>query len=165
MKQQMQNLIYSVACKDLTFGCEIKYPDWDTDEKIIEANMNKGIINYTKGDWLFLVGGEETLKEGIEVIGHPVMFGDIVDSFTPYQFAELNHYLPKLARLWLSCESKSDKYTALRTSLNELMEGEWEKELKNNTIGAKGTGTCTVTEFPKKKEVKELFEFLLSLNL
>ena len=50
----------------------------------------------------------------------------------------------------------------LTTSLNQMAEGEWETDTYKK---CEGLQELTVFQYPKDKAVKDLFEFLLSLNL
>lgn len=181
MKQQLEKIIDKIADRELKFGCVVKTRQY--------AHLGEMMIvkadNIRDGDYQVMCDNSlfYQRKRDMEVIGHPVNIGDVLEKMKNGDFAPCNdidcsilsHY-EELLRLWEKCGYK--------TNLNEILEGEWEcdcniEKIRNGCwrvyydgekhsehslrIGA--INMAKQFEFPKNKAHKDLIKFLIDLKL
>lgn len=161
MKQQIEQLIDSLADKSLTFGCRI-LNDVDVEEKIIMASYHE-----LKGYWKIKTDGTATMFRYVEgwrnnditVLGHPILIGDVLErivsrvSSDPYYNDD---DICMLVQAWQEC--------GLKKSLQEIIEASgWDttEEFKNSM----STHCGGANQILKDPNARALIEFLLSLNL
>lgn len=179
MKQQIEQLIDSLADKSLTFGCRLRGKEGG--KVYICIGHYQNYIDYLD------LGSEHVpsthcsieswnLKHHFEILGHPILIGDVLErvskkynAFSSKGIADCRSYFQQLTDLWWEC--------GFTKSLQEIFEEcEWEEVrnlcMKHGTSRFTLEGcTCKAKKnkplitVPKDQNIKALFEFLLSLDL
>lgn len=144
MKQQIEQLIDRLASKELTFGCRVSVY---SGEPTLEAVLCKHNID----DWVN-VGAK---RKSFKILGHPILIGDVLEKIDFLNVTQTKILLLIVA--WKKCGASK--------FLQEIFaECEWEVhhcfEATEN-----GPKHKPDVEVPKQKPHRELFEFLLQLNL
>jgi hypothetical protein len=108
---------------------------------------------------------EDKLFQGITVLGHPILIGDVLEKMKAKNFSLISpSVFTKLVSEWYLC--------GYSKSLQEIVESGWEEVDCNNCricVGATDDGErCPKCRYPEKvlkPEVEALLEFIKSLNL
>lgn len=143
MQQKTENLIKSLARKDLTFGCKFLYGGEVS--TVLSYNGAGSLIYYKKDCNNTSNTCSNNDRKFGEIIGHQVYIGDVLEKIGVLKYGL---GLIDFVKLWEKC--------GFTKSLQEIFEeAEWSVDRIDGTV----------QEIPKNKALKELFEFLLSLGL
>lgn len=174
MKQQVEDLISRLASKELTLGCRVEREGAGrkTDRYLgtLIAISDSGF--YVQWDGLDAPAlNRDTHK--LVSLGHPILIGDVLEKLEEHfawgyretskkALASTTKYedktVAKLWRLWKACGG-ADK------SLQEIVaDTEWAPEQQPNGQPSHVIGSMILL-VPKQKPIRDLFEFLLPLNL
>lgn len=164
MKHQIEQLIDRLADKTLSFGCilRIKGEKYIFSRSIVEADCLMSQVDLIKVDEPSRLLHVPTVYEATdrvfkpgEILGHPILLGDVADHVCIEDGG--GGALALLTIYWKKCGA--------RKSLQEIFDrAEWEEfECHiNNDL-------CSMHRFhglaPKQKEIRELFELLLTLKI
>ena len=163
-KQNCQELIDRLSDKSLTRNCVIQQADgykWDIlgEHVLGKAPTGKYIMfHHFSGDVIF----NEPIREGETILGHPIYLHDVLAKISAENYDGGNKGFV-LQQKWAPLD--------FTRSLQEILEGaEWEVDLaalQECCCGAhERCPICELpTQIPKDPNVRNLFQFLLDLNL
>ena len=171
MKQQIEQLIEKLSDKSLTFGCRVGYTGGG--EEIKYYGKVSRVVKWEQDELRYIIYYDESnnsedfeafrskksLESNYKILGHPILIGDVLERMDEGAHEEaieiLYHQkdILKLCFLWSKC--------GLTKSLQEIYsECEWIAEDPNDSLNV-----VAYLIIPKQKAHRELFLFLLSLNL
>ena len=85
IEEKIEAIYNQIANKELSFGCKVKWFDWNLHkfielEEFNDTHRNYWYIDLNK-DWMLLdeLMSEDFFNETTEIIWHPVMIGDVLD--------------------------------------------------------------------------------------
>jgi len=169
MKKQIEQLIDSLADKSLTFGCRVKARGEEyvfMYENYMDNKKRQFNRLYRQEENLYLEVNEEA---DYQILGHPILIGDVLERLWQDGSASI-HFNSE------QCRSLCDtwRWLGFTKSLKEMVnEVEWveDEAIKEAYLaGVRASGgvidnLAPLWQVPKQKHHRELFEFLLSLNL
>lgn len=177
MKQDIENLIDRLASKELTFGCKVitgrdyrlYKPENGPHHGIPpqgKISIDIGIIVSESDDRFYCVNDTHKAPwhtpdkdvDSMKILGHPVLIGDVLAHMWKDWKGTYNDTVLPLVDAWGK--------VGLSKSLQEIFdETEWEEVEALRATYASGHEEVIMVQVPKQKPHRELFEFLLTLNL
>lgn len=192
MREEIEQLIDRLASKELTFGRDLE-DKYDLSRWIYLGSSKTAINGVLVGGHVFLCSAESPRVtkelqpsdlEAFVILGHEIHLHDVlgkIDQEKVYRFEkdlfDGSHAQYKIVWLWSKC--------GFAKSLNQILsDAEWEEEracghfpCQSKVCGAKEcrsqvtggevlcSGNKTVFLVPKQPHIRELFNFLLQLDL
>ena len=165
MKNEIEQLIDRLADKTLSFGCilRIKGEKYIFSRSIVEADCLMSQVDLIKVDEPSRLLHIPTVYEATdrvfnpgEILGHPILLGDVADHVCIEDGGV--GALALLTIYWKKCGA--------RKSLQSIFDrAEWEEEeILRMTFGS-GHEEVLIGLVPKQKEIRSLFELLLTLKI
>lgn len=152
LKKKADALLDYLANKELSFGCEVKMKDLKEHCIMHICGKIGDQICITTNDGDQFGGGSCDIScEFEEVIGHPVMIGDVLQEVVCKGSSRLTVALVDLVCLWRPCDFSK--------SLNEM----FNSEIGENDCDKNGDYPGWERYSFKDENVQALFEFLWSL--
>lgn len=167
-KTEAEALIDRLASKELTFGCAFLGASGS-------YHRLDGIYIHEKGELYSDSRNPHRLVQMHKILGHPILIGDVLEKMQFIKeyvaLRDIGHFI----ELWLSCRT-DDEYLRRKTGLSKSLqkiyaEAEWEEVCsecgmvwlpashKNLNCGGKDV------LIPKQPHIRDLFQFLLQLEL
>lgn len=166
MKNEIKQLIDRLADKTLSFGCRVEYEDSRTlgdrgGAIYIDSFPREAGFDTYPAAWIYGDGGLKFLKglnkedsHNLKRIGHPILLGDIVDHVCIEDGG--GGALALLTIYWKKCGA--------RYSLQQIFDrAEW--EWSGCRVNCPEPWCPDCESVPKHKEIRSLFEHLLTLKI
>ena len=158
MKQQVEQLIDRLADKSLTFGCRVVPRTKDGAPWFTIREFSLVAIDDTQLILLPCGVGVDVNLESVdikyckEILGHPILIGDVLEKIEHLEYYN-SQRIDEVISFW--------RQVGFTKSLQEIYsECEWIAEDPNDSLNV-----VAYLIIPKQKAHRELFLFLLSLNL
>jgi hypothetical protein len=177
-KENTAALIDGLASKELSFGCRIKHnakgelvfisekycqkPKHDSENGCSDSDYCNNLACLDVSSNKVIYGNTWA---PYEILGHPILIGDVLerlkihDGFdSNFDFTTPNTAAAKLIYAWYDF--------GLDTHLQSIAESiEWVDPFPHHCDEHMNWGTPSECWLPKQKEIRELIEFLINLNL